>query len=230
MGMKDLCKGLANGGAVNAIPYHGHGTFDFNQITHTAYDLVGAGLAGAPTGCCLALTIAWLHYWHRYSQYRPARPDPNAPPNAPVPNLTYSYWVGVGGTDRNAVLQNTVGIFNPAHNWQARTIQILNAIIPQGGAAPHWQTSAAAGMPIQVGLSRYTILDYVGANGSHAMGVLCTVEHSGQHTIHFFDPNQGEARFATLYDFCNWYVMAYEPSVLVPAFGARASISWLAFS
>lgn len=174
----------------------GFPTFNYNQAGHPAFALVGAGAAGAPTGCCSALTVAWFQNWNN------------------VGILGYPVWVGVGGGGHAGVLANTVALHVGAGAWH---VNLAGMMVPLGMAgfggivASNCRTVAAgiggAVLSHQIGASKRTFLIVSGGGAAHAMGIL---ESGG--AAYFFDCNQGEAYFTTPQDCANWLVQNYLPA------------------
>jgi len=191
------------GGAAPAAPHHGFATFDYDQTQHPAFGMVGVGAPLAPPGCCLALTMAWLHNWR-------------------TTRLAYSSWVGVGGGGYAGVLGHTVQVFagpaGPAA-WPATTSVLMAPMgfVPVGGLwnGPNW-AGIVQGLASMVATARYTILVVrLQGGGIHATGIL----RAGQ-GIYFFDCNHGESYFKGADNFGDWF-----RSYKNPAFGYAGNIA-----
>lgn len=181
----------AAGGTAPVGVHHGNVNFDFNQAVHPAFVLLGAGGGGgAPPGCCLAMTMEWMHNW-RANRAR-----------------AFSTWVNpVGAGGHVSVLANTVAIFAPQAPWSATAATLMTAygFTPVGGlsAGPVWNLRGPM-IRLVVTSATYTILIYVVAGASHAVGI----KRVGD-AIFFFDCNHGEVFFPTADDFANWFAGGY---------------------
>lgn len=142
-------------------------------------------VAGLLPGCCLALTIEWLHNWRVHRQ-------------------GYNGWVGLGGGGHAGVLAHTVGVFAGGGAWPAQTNNIMGGLGfgAVGGLnnGPAWQ-GIVNGLVALTAAARYTILiaQFAGG-GTHAVGLFRTGDG-----VHFFDSNHGEAFFADSNDFADWF-------------------------
>jgi len=194
-----------NGGAAPLTGYHAHRTFDFDQAQHPAFNLVGAGGGGgAPPGCCLALTMEWLHNWRAH------------------PLQAYPTWVNGGGGQLN-VLNHTVGVFAGGGPWHATTNNLMAGLgfaAAFGGAltaGPVW-LGGQAGLSALALSAQFTILIASGRGGAHAVGL----KRAGN-AVFFFDSNHGELFFQSAGDFASWFFAGnYSWACLRPVVGAVA--------
>ncbi len=198
----------AAGGTAPANPHNGFTTFDFNQAVHPAFALVAAGAPGAPTGCCLALTMEWLHNWR-------------------AQHIGYQAWVNAGGGGNAGVLAHTVAAHVPPGPWPATVNGIMApglGFVAAGGlvAGPAWGNAAALAAVVLA--HRYTILVATGGIGSHAFGVF-----RAGNAVYFFDSNHGEVFFQTALDFANWFFGNF-PITLVWVTGPAPALSRLQFN
>jgi len=196
----------AAGGAAPLTGLRAHRTFDFNQATHAAFLLVVAPVVGAPRGCCLAMTMEWLHNWRAH------------------PMTAYVTWVGLTGGGHPGVLAHTVAVYAPPGPWSTTTTTVMGGL---GFAAHGGLTAGPAGAGIAAALSvlvlgaQSTILIARGALGAHAVGV-----RRVRDSVFFFDPNHGELFFESAVEFGVWFFASFAPACLVPILGAGAVLTY----
>jgi hypothetical protein len=198
----------ANNGAAPLQGFVGaHVTFDFSQAQHWAFQLIANGAPGAPPGCCLALTVAWLHNWNR-----------------PGGNLVaFREWVAQGAGGANQVTQYTVAAFNNGPQWWTAFNNILPALGLQP-ATPNLQLgNTMNGVQIfvmrntveaMIAQHRCTMIIFGDGQNGHAIGVL-----RAQGSAFLFDPNHGEIFFRRIADLTQWLFIGGGLTVCAPAVG-----------
>jgi hypothetical protein len=204
----------AAGGAAPIGVHHGHVNFDFNQAVHPAFALVGAGGGGgAPPGCCLAMTMEWMHNWAANGM------------------TAFSAWVNPPGAGGNlGVLANTVAVFGPPGPWPATTVVLMGGygFAPAFGGlnpGPPWALRGPM-IRLMATSAAYTILIYGAAGAAgHAVGI----KRVGN-AIFFFDCNHGEVYFPTADDFAAWFAGGYSAGVITPLVAAPVVFHSLRFN